>query len=92
MFYVVSFDIVDDRVRYRVVKIIKEYGHRVQKSVFECDQLTENQFLRMKHRLEDRIDHADDSVRYYPICRDCVGKAEYSGVGELPRVLKFKVV
>jgi CRISPR-associated protein Cas2 len=92
LFYLVSFDIVDDRVRYRVVKILKEYGVRVQKSVFECGRLTEKQFLRMKHRLEDRIDHGEDTVRYYPVCRDCLAKVEYSGTGRLPSSEEFKVV
>ena len=92
MFYLVSFDIVDNRVRYRVVKILKEYGVRVQKSVFECGRMTEKQFLRMKHRLEDRIDHGEDTVRYYPVCRDCLGKVEYSGTGRLPSDESFKVV
>ena len=92
MFYLVSFDIVDDRVRYRVVKILKAYGVRVQKSVFECGRLTEQQFLKMKHSLEDNIDHGEDSVRYYPICRDCVGKVEFSGMGRLPIADEFKVV
>lgn len=92
MFYVVSFDIVDDRDRYRVVKIIKEYGVRAQKSVFECNRLTEKQLLRLKHRLEDRIDHGEDSVRYYPLCRHCLTRVEYSGTGRLPVSDEFKVV
>lgn len=92
MFYLVSFDIVDDRVRYRAVKILKEYGVRVQKSVFECSRLSEKQLLRLKHRLEDRIDHGEDSVRYYPLCRDCLAKVERSGIGCLPAIQNFKVI
>lgn len=92
MFYVVSFDISDDRDRYRVVKVIKEYGIRVQKSVFECPRLTEGQLLRMKHRLEARIDHGSDSVRYYALCRDCLAKMEYSGTGALPEIRDFKLI
>ncbi|MBW2321305.1 MAG: CRISPR-associated endonuclease Cas2, partial [Deltaproteobacteria bacterium] len=65
MFCLVCFDIVDDRIRYRAVKIIKAYGIRVQKSVFECTSLTEEQFLKMKQRLEDCIDSTQDSVRFY---------------------------
>ncbi len=34
--YLVCFDIVSDKIRYRVVKCLKTYGQRVQKSVFEC--------------------------------------------------------
>jgi CRISPR-associated protein Cas2 len=92
LFYLVSFDIVDDRVRYRVVKVLKRFGVRVQKSVFECGRLTEKQFLKMKRLLEDQIDHGEDSVRYYPVCRDCLGKVEVSGDGRVPTSEDFKVV
>jgi CRISPR-associated protein Cas2 len=92
LFYLVCFDIVDDRIRYRVVKILKEYGHRVQKSVFECSRLSEAQFLQMMHRIEDRIDHSVDSVRYYALCKDCVRRVEFSGLGETPQAVAFRVV
>ena len=39
MFYLVCFDIVEDPARAKVVKVLKEYGERVQKSVFECPNL-----------------------------------------------------
>ena len=45
MFVLVCFDIVDDRVRYRVVKTLKGYGIRGQKSVFECGNITEYKFI-----------------------------------------------
>ena len=92
MFYLVCFDITDDRIRYRVVKALKSYGLRVQKSVFECSQLSEESFLKMKNRIEDLIDHAEDSVRYYHICRGCVRRVEFSGFGELPMAGNFRVV
>jgi len=91
MFYLVCFDIVDDRIRYRVVKILKGYGVRVQKSVFECPSLTEEQFLKLKQRMEECIDATQDSVRYYLLCKRCVHKAEYSGLGEIPEVLSYQV-
>lgn len=34
--FVVTYDISDDRERYRIDKVLKGYGFRVQKSVFEC--------------------------------------------------------
>ena len=92
MFYLVCFDIVNDRTRYRIVKILKEYGHRVQKSVFECARLSEKQFLSMKHRIEEHIDHGEDTVHYYFICRQCLAKMEYSGIGESPVIADYKVV
>jgi CRISPR-associated protein Cas2 len=92
MFYVVSFDISDDRIRYRVVKVLKAYGYRVQKSVFECPDLTEKRFLTLKDRLEALIDATTDSVRCYRQCRGCLSDFEFSGVGEEPEVRKFGVV
>jgi len=91
MFYFVCFDIVDDRTRYRAVKVLKSYGQRVQKSVFECSSLTEEQFLKMKQRLEDCIDSAEDTVRYYFLCRQCLPKVEYSGIGEPPDLTPYRV-
>ncbi|MBN2694673.1 CRISPR-associated endonuclease Cas2 [bacterium] len=39
--YVVIYDITCDKERYRVDKILKGFGFRIQKSVFECT-LTKN--------------------------------------------------
>jgi len=92
MFFLVCFDISDDRIRYRVVKILKSFGKRVQKSVFECGNLTEERFLKMKNGIDDLIDQGEDSVRYYLLCRGCLRKIEYSGIGQLPDNEVFRVV
>ena len=92
MFFLVCFDISDDRIRYRAVKVLKGYGKRVQKSVFECGGLSEERFLKMKHVLDDLIDHGEDSVRYYQLCRGCLRKIEYSGIGQVPDNEAFRVV
>lgn len=92
MFFLICFDIVDDRVRYRTVKILGEFAVRVQKSVFEAAGLSEKQFLTMCERIEDCIDNTSDTVRYYRICKDCLKKMEFSGIGESPMVKTFRVV
>ncbi len=92
MFILVCFDIVDDRVRYRAVKVLKQFGVRVQKSVFECAQLTDHQFILLVQRLADLIDHTQDTVRYYTLCRGCLRKVEFSGIGEEPQQDRFKVI
>ena len=92
MFFLICFDVVEDRTRTRVVKIIKQYGRRVQKSVFECSPMTEEQFVKMSRQLEDAIDHTQDSIRYYPLCKGCLSKVEFSGIGERPCVAAFTVI
>jgi CRISPR-associated protein Cas2 len=92
LFCLVCFDIVDDRARTRAAKTLKEYGVRVQKSVFECGLLTEKKFLNLKTRLEDLIDSSEDTVRYYFVCRGCLDKMEYSGIGVAPDTKDYRVV
>jgi CRISPR-associated protein Cas2 len=92
MFFLVCFDIVDNKTRYRVVKTLKGYGTRVQKSVFECANMTEHKFMKMKSDIEDLIDHGEDTIRYYPLCRSCVRNVEFSGIGMLPYVKPFAVL
>lgn len=82
MFVVVSYDIVNDRRRNRLAKILQDYGHRVQKSVFECE-LDESLYWKMKKRLESLIDREEDSIRYYFLCGRCVHNIEVSGLGVL---------
>ncbi|MEJ5300491.1 MAG: CRISPR-associated endonuclease Cas2 [Thermodesulforhabdaceae bacterium] len=89
MFYVVTFDISDDRIRYRVVKVLKGYGYRVQKSVFECPHLTEEKLMRLVRRLEALIDFKTDSIRYYAQCGSCLNKVLISGYGRKPKTEEF---
>ncbi|MBN2124544.1 MAG: CRISPR-associated endonuclease Cas2 [Deltaproteobacteria bacterium] len=92
MFCLVCFDIVADPARAKVVKVLKEYGGRVQKSVFECPDLSEGRFLKMKSRIEDLIDAGEDSVRYYVLCRSCLEKVEFTGIGRSPEKEVYRVV
>jgi CRISPR-associated protein Cas2 len=92
VFCLVCFDIVDNRMRNRTVKVLKEYGQRVQKSVFECSNLSEEQFVSMKNRIEDCTESTQDTIRFYFICRKCLVKMEYSGIGEPPSSKDYRVV
>ena len=77
---VVCYDIVDDGKRRRLAKLLKSYGERVQKSVFEC-RIDERRYLKMKEEVARLIDWEEDSVRYYALCRGCRKLVEISGVG-----------
>lgn len=80
MFVVISYDIVDDKKRLQVSKLLKNFGNRVQKSVFEC-RIDEKQYLDIKGKLEKIIDMENDSVRYYSLCQRCIESISISGWG-----------
>jgi len=48
----------------QVAKACKDFGQRVQNSVFECE-VTEAQFVTLKNRLTSIIDMDLDSIRFY---------------------------
>lgn len=66
MFWVVCYDIVDDKRRREVVKIMESYGQRAQYSVFECD-ITDRQQMSLEGQLCEVINEQEDDVRFYPL-------------------------
>jgi len=91
MYVLISYDIVDDRIRNKVMKLLKDFGQRIQLSVFECD-LDEAMYQRMKKGVEALIDRAKDRVRYYRLCRGCVERVVISGWGEIRKDKGFEIV
>jgi len=91
MYVVVSYDIVDNRTRYRLAKALKDYGRRVQKSVFEC-RVDERNFLKLKGRVEKIIDQEEDSVRYYFLCGRCQAAIRISGWGAVSEDEEVSIV
>lgn len=91
MFVVVSYDVVDDRRRTKVHKTLKNFGVRVQYSVFEC-QLDSDDLKRLQKRLRPLIDLKEDSVRFYLLCEVCLPKAQVLGVGQVSEIKPFRIV
>ena len=54
MHYTVAYDITDDKRRNRVAKILKDFGTRIQYSVFECNT-DRRALLRLRNRLEGQL-------------------------------------
>jgi CRISPR-associated protein Cas2 len=63
----------------QVAKICKNYGLRVQNSVFECD-VTEAQFTIMKEELRIVIDEELDSIRFYHLNKNKNHSIETLGI------------
>ena len=77
---IVAYDIADVKRLARIAKIIKNYGIRVQKSIFEVD-VTPRIFVEMKQRVENIIMPEEDGVKYFPLCEKCAGTVEIIGQG-----------
>lgn len=77
---IVAYDIADVKRLARVAKVVKDYGLRVQKSIFELT-IDRNSFLEMKERVEREIEPDEDGVKYFPLCEKCAGTLEIIGQG-----------
>ena len=82
MFYVISYDIPDNRRRNQLAKVLKGFGTRVQYSVFEA-HLTRPQFEEMQRAVGRVIDTSEDSVRYYALCSACATRVEVPALGNV---------
>lgn len=78
MFWVVSYDIVDDKRRRQVVTVLESYGQRGQYSVFECT-ITDQQQMTLRAKLRDVIDEDEDDIRFYPLNQADVQRIETLG-------------
>ena len=78
---IVAYDIASPQRIAQVAEVLKDYGVRVQKSIFE---VTVNRlvFSDMKNRVEDIIEPESDGVKYFPLCEKCAGTVEIIGQGQ----------
>ncbi|MBW1716792.1 MAG: CRISPR-associated endonuclease Cas2 [Deltaproteobacteria bacterium] len=91
MYTMVSYDIVKDKTRTKVMKFLKDFGDRVQLSVFECD-LNDDEYSRMKEGVEKLINKKEDRVRYYRLCKGCMERVVISGWGEIEQDEGFTII
>jgi CRISPR-associated protein Cas2 len=79
----VSYDVPDDRRRARLAQTLKDFGERVQLSVFECT-LAAEALDRLRERLATLLDRNEDSLRIYRLCAECRENTEVVGLGRAP--------
>ncbi len=83
MRYLICYDIEDDKHRNRLVKVLEQYGERVQYSVFEV-QLPPSLLKTLRKRLvAQKIIGKRDSLLIYPLCESCYPKVERTGKNPL---------
>lgn len=82
MFTIISYDVVDDKRRTKVMKLLKGYGSRVQYSVFEC-YLNSDEMRKLGRQLRRLIDPTSDSVRCYRLDTLAVQRIQIVGIGQV---------
>ena len=80
MYFVVCYDIVENRRRARVARQMVGYLTRVQKSVFE-GPLDEDRLEPLRRMLLEEIDPVTDTVRIFHLCGRCIPATEVIGTG-----------
>ncbi len=69
-YYVIAYDIRDDRRRLRMARCLAAYGQRVQYSVFEA-YLSRSDFLTLLYEIREIMDVEEDRVAIYPLYEPC---------------------
>jgi CRISPR-associated protein Cas2 len=68
--WLVCYDVRDDKRLRRCAQHMEGYGHRLQYSMFRC-WLTPTQVERLRWELTEKLATEDD-VLLIPLCRQCV--------------------
>ncbi len=80
--YDVNIQTSEGRRRLRqIAKVCKNYGQRVQCSVFECN-LDSAQLCILKSKLVDIINEKTDSLRFYNLGNNYHNRIEHFGAKE----------
>ena len=90
-FYVVVYDVVNDKRRQKVAKYMESIGDRVQKSVFEI-YLSPPELEKVLKKTGKLINIKEDSLRVYNLCSACRGRVQSLGVGRVTRPPEVMIV
>jgi CRISPR-associated protein Cas2 len=86
MLVLITYDVATEseggqkRLR-QVARVCKDYGQRVQKSVFEC-LVDPTKWTIVHDRLIGKINKDQDSLRFYFLGSNWQGKIEHVGAGQ----------
>lgn len=87
-FLIVSYDISNDKRRTKAAKTLEDFGTRVQYSVFEC-RLLPAQIEKLKKRLKPFVRESQDTIRFYFIGAEDVGRTVVIGAGRITEERTF---
>lgn len=90
-FFVLTYDITDDRRRSKIAKSCEAVAQRVQGSVFE-GYFTPAELERLLKKVDRRFKADEDSLRIYPLCEECRKKIKARGVGQVTQPPKAVIL
>lgn len=73
MKYLISYKIKDNRRRYYFTNLLRKHGYSVNRSLYECT-IRNNEFDEFQSEIL-KIVNLYDSIRIYPLCKECMKKA-----------------
>jgi len=82
MYYLVCYDIADERRLQKVARTMLGFGERVQRSVFECE-LDEKQHAEMLQAVQRIMAPDEDSLRSYVLCNRCRQARQAFGIARV---------
>lgn len=77
-YYIVAYDISDPKRLHRIYKTMKDFGGRLQLSVFQCHLSLKNLVL-MKEKIEKIISPQEDRILIIRCCPSCRERIETLG-------------
>jgi CRISPR-associated protein Cas2 len=90
-FYLLAYDIRDDKRRSKIARLMEAYGERVQYSVFEA-YLTPLELDKVLKRVRKFLKMDEDSLRIYLLCQACRVKVQKLGCGQSAVPPSVKIV
>lgn len=79
-YWLIIYDISNEKRLHKVAKLLESYGTRVQKSVFEIEA-TKNIIGKIRHKVQKVIEEKEDFIVYFNICnKDWQKRVKYGPV------------
>jgi CRISPR-associated protein Cas2 len=91
MFYLVCFDVREEKRLRKISIAMEDFGIRVQRSVFEC-HLESFQLQTLKQRVSGIMNPDLDHVRYYPLCGKDKKRIVVDGIGTVSNDPEFHLL
>ncbi len=81
-FYVLAYDISNDKRRSKIAKLCESTADRIQGSVFEA-YLSQAELDKLVKKAKKIMLEKEDSLRIYSLCEACRSKVKNHGQGQI---------